>query len=88
LVQAIELGRSPTRDEIEQELLHGRVRWKRKGRNNNASNVSVALSRQEGRSPSPLISGLTVDNELQARIGGLEENMKLKMEHLNIRNGK
>jgi hypothetical protein len=85
LAQAIELRHSPTWEEIEHELLCGNAQWKKKGRNNNASEVSAALSRREGRSPSPLIFGIAVEHELHAHIGGLEENMKLIMEHLNIR---
>jgi hypothetical protein len=67
------------------ELLRGNAQWKRKGGNSNALEVSAALSRREGRSPSPLISGMAVEHELHAHIGGLEENMKLIMEYLNIR---
>jgi hypothetical protein len=85
LAQAIELGRSPMWEEIEHELLYGNARWKRKGGNSNASKVSAALNRREGRFPSPLISRMAVEYELHAYIGGLEENMKLIMEHLNIR---
>ena len=82
LAHAIELGRSPTQEEIEYELLYGNARWKKKGGNNNASKVSTTLSRREGRSP--LISRMAMEHELHACIGGLEENMKLIMEHMNI----
>jgi hypothetical protein len=67
LVQTIELGRSPTREEIEHELLHGDAWWKMKGGNSNASEVSAALNRREGRSPTPLISGMVVEHELHTR---------------------
>jgi hypothetical protein len=85
LVQAIELRCSPTLEEIEHELLHRDARWEKKGGNSNTSEVSTALNRKEGRSPTPLISRMVVEHELHARIGGLVENMKLIMEHLNIR---
>lgn len=49
------------------------------------SDVSIALSRREGRSLSSIVSGMAVEHVLHARIGGVEENMKLIMEHLNIR---
>ena len=60
------------------------AQWKKKGGNNNASEISIVLSRRERRSPTPLISRMVVEHELYARIGSLVENKKLIMEHLNI----
>jgi hypothetical protein len=84
LLQALELERSPTREEIEHELARVKGAGKRKVGSMDISDMSASASKQQERSPSSQVSKISTERDLHARIGGLEENMKLILQHLRI----
>jgi hypothetical protein len=84
--QAVELGRSPTREEIEVELARGTSTGKLKVGSSTTSEVSHSATGHDRRSPSIIVLEATCDRQMNERMSGMEESLKMIMQHLKIAN--
>ena len=84
LLQALDLDRSPTREELEIEIGRCKGSVKRKGGYSGASELSWWRTEQDYPSPPSRTSERTVEQNLGKRLGGLETALQHIMSHLNI----
>jgi hypothetical protein len=82
----VELGCTPTCEEIEAELARRAAAAKWKVGSSNASEVSHPGSKPDRQSASTIVSDSTCDHEINERMSEREGSLKLIMQHLKIAN--
>lgn len=84
LLQAVELQRDPSREEIESEMQWQKARKKQPVGCSNVSHISAGASQAEMPSPSLAMEVKFLKRDFYTRMSAMEAHVKAIMQHLNV----